>query len=117
MTIVAYVLSVPMIAESVFAPFNLWRGRTIGNWVRFTGLPARSAHLVAAPVKLVAAVLLIAGLIWRPVDLAGAATVLAVAVFYLVRLAHPARRAVDGIFAFTVFGALAAALLTVQLLR
>lgn len=117
MKLAVYAISAPLIAESVFAPLNLWRGRTVANWIRFTGLSAPSARMVAAPVKLLAALLLIAGLIWRPLDLVAAAAVLAIALFYLFRLGHPARRAADGIVAFTVFGALAAALLAVQLLR
>ena len=36
MRIAAIVLSVPLIVEFVFAPLNLWTGRTIGNFIRFT---------------------------------------------------------------------------------
>lgn len=117
MTIAAYALSAPLIAESLFAPINLWRGRTIGNWRRFTGLDARIARRLAAPAKLTTAALLVAGLASRPLGVVGAAAALAIAVFYLARLAHPNRRAADGIAAFTLFGALAGALLAVQLLR
>ena len=44
-TLLVYVMSVPLIAESVFAPVNLWKGRTTANWVRFTGLSPRSAQV------------------------------------------------------------------------
>lgn len=118
MTLALYLMSVPLIAESVFAPVNLWTGQTTANWVRFTGLPARSARLFAAPAKLVTAALLILGLAWRPAGLAGAAACVAIALFYLVRLVHPARRrAVDGVVAFALFGGVGAVLFAVQLLR
>jgi len=32
----ASIVSVPLILEFLFAPMNLWTGRTIGNFVRFT---------------------------------------------------------------------------------
>lgn len=115
--LVLYLVSVPLIAELAFAPVNLWRGRTTANWVRYTGLAARDAQLFAAPAKLVTAALLIVGLAWRPLGVVGAAASVAIALFYLVRLAHPARRAVDGIAAFVVFGALGVTLLALQLLR
>lgn len=117
MTVATYALSAPLIAESLLAPLNLWRGRTIGNWYRFTGLDARIAHRLAAPAKLTTAALLIAGLVVRSFGVVGAAAALAIAVFYLVRLAYPGRRAADGIVAFTLFGLIAGALLAIQLLR
>jgi hypothetical protein len=118
MTVLLYLLSVPLIAESGYAPVNLWNGRTTANWVRFTGLSSRSAQVFAAPAKLATAALLILGLVWRPAGLAGAGSCLAIALFYLARLGHPARRgAVDGIAAFALFGSLGAALFAVQLLR
>jgi hypothetical protein len=52
MTAVTAILSLLLAAEFVFAPVNLWTGRTIGNFVRFTGLPPRFATLVLAPAKL-----------------------------------------------------------------
>jgi hypothetical protein len=118
MTLLLYLMSVPLIAESAFAPVNLWRGRTTANWIRFTGLSTRSAHFFAAPVKLVTAGLLIVGVAWRPAGLAGSAACVVIALFYLVRLAHPARRgAVDGLAAFALFGGLGGALFAVQFLR
>lgn len=117
-TLLVYVMSVPLIAESVFAPVNLWKGRTTANWVRFTGLSPRSAQVFAAPVKLVTAALLILGLVWRPAGLLGAGACVAIALFYLVRLWHPVRRgAVDGVVAFMLFGGLGAAVFAVQLVR
>lgn len=117
LTLVLYLVSLPLIAELAFAPVNLWRGRTTASWVRYTGLTPRDARLFAAPAKLVTATLLIAGLVWRPLGVAGAAASVAIALFYLVRLGHPARRAADGIAAFILFGALGGALLALQLLR
>lgn len=117
MTVAAIVLSIPLILEFVFGPLNLWRERTTGNWVRFTGYSVVAAKRYAAPVKLGCAVLLATGLAWRPASLAGAVAACAVSAFYLVRLTAPSRRALDGVAAFTLFGALAAALLAVQLAR
>ncbi|HEV8223212.1 MAG TPA: hypothetical protein VGQ05_23345 [Streptosporangiaceae bacterium] len=62
MTIAAAVLSLLLAAEFTAAPVNLWTGRTIGNFTRYTGLPPRFATQVLAPVKLAIAVALIAGL-------------------------------------------------------
>lgn len=115
MTVVVYVLSLLLVAEFVFAPLNLWSGRTSENWIRFTGLSTRLARTVAAPVTLTTAVLIAAGLLVRPLGIAGAAAAVAVSLFYLARLAHPARRAADGVGAFLLFGALAGALLAIQL--
>lgn len=117
MAVAAWILSVPLILEFVFGPLNLWRERTTENWVRFTGYSVTAAKQVAAPVKLAAGALLAAGLVWRPAGLAGAAAAVAISAFYLVRLAAPSRRALDGIAAFVLFGGLAAALLAVQLAR
>lgn len=49
MTVAIWILSVLLIAEFVFAPVNLWTGRTIGNYTRFTGLPPWLATRVLAP--------------------------------------------------------------------
>ena len=40
MTILLVVLTVLVAAEFVFAPFNLWSGRTMDNYRRYTGLLA-----------------------------------------------------------------------------
>ena len=116
MTVVIVVLSLLLAAEFVFAPVNLWTGRTMGNFTRFTGLPPRFATHVLAPVKLAAALALLAGLAVRPLSIAGAAAALAISGLYLMRLAGPGRRDPAGIAGFAVFGALALALLAVRIL-
>ena len=55
MTALAVVLSVLLIAEFVFAPINLWTGRTMANFTRFTGLSPRFATRILAPLKLLTA--------------------------------------------------------------
>jgi hypothetical protein len=111
MTIALWILSVPLIAEWVMAPVNLWTGRTMPLFTKFTGFSPAVARRGFAPVKLVAAGLLAAGLAYRPLSIAGAALTIAICAVYLARLAAPGRRAPDGIAAFTLFGALALALL------
>jgi hypothetical protein len=51
-TITAVIVTVLLAAEFTFAPFNLWSGRTMGNFTRYTGLPPRFATHFLAPVKL-----------------------------------------------------------------
>ena len=115
MSAVAVILTVPLLLEFIFAPFNLWTGRTMDNFVRFTGWAPRVARTVFAPVKLATAVVLAVGLFLRGASIAGAALALAISLVYLVRLAHPRRRDGAGLAAFILFGALAAALLIVAL--
>ena len=115
MTAAIWILSVLLIAEFVFAPVNLWTGRTMGNYIHFTGLPPWSATRVLAPVKLAAAILLIVGLSVRALSITGAALALAVSCFYLARLAQPGRRDPAGMTGFAVFGALACALLALRI--
>jgi hypothetical protein len=117
MTIIVWALSLSLVAEFVFAPVNLWRGRTTANFTRFTGFSTAAANRVFAPAKLATGAALTAGLVWSPFGAAGAAAALVISILYLVRLAHPSRRAPDGIAAFGLFGSLAAALLVVDLLR
>ena len=114
MTAAIWILSVPLIAEFVFAPVNLWTGRTMGNYTRFTGLPPWFATRILAPLKLATAVLLMAGLAIRALSIIGAALALTVSCFYLVRLAHPQRRDPAGLAGFAVFGALACALVALR---
>jgi hypothetical protein len=116
MTALADVLSALLIAEFVFAPINLWTGRTMANFTRFTGLPPRFATRFLAPLKLLTAVLLIAGLAVAALSIAGAVVTLAICAFYLVRLAHPRRRDPAGVAGFAIFGTLALALLLVRTL-
>jgi hypothetical protein len=115
MTAVTAILSLLLAAEFVFAPVNLWTGRTIGNFVRFTGLPPRFATLVLAPLKLATALALLAGLAIQAASIAGAAGALAISCFYLARLTRPGRRDPAGLAGFAVFGALASALLALRI--
>jgi hypothetical protein len=116
-TVLLVVLTVLVAAEFLFAPVNLWTGRTMDNYRRYTGLPDRFATHVLAPVKLATAVAVIAGLFVRPVGVAGAAAAVLISAFYLVRLAGRDRRDPTGFLAFTIFGALGAGLLVVRLYR
>jgi hypothetical protein len=84
------------------------------NFVRYTGLSPRVARMVFAPVKLAIAALLIAGLFVRLLSLAGAAAAVAISLVYVAFLLHRDRRAADGLIAFSLFGALAAALFLVR---
>lgn len=116
MTAVADALSALLILEFLFAPFNLWTGRTMPNFTRFTGLPPRVATRFLAPLKLATAIVLIVGLAVRGASIAGALLALAISAFYLVMLSHPARRDGAGLAGFTIFGALALAVLLVRVL-
>jgi hypothetical protein len=115
MKTVAIALSVPLILEFVFAPANLWTGRTIGNFVRFTGFDPRIGRTLFAPVKLTAAALLTAGLAVRELSIAGAGLALAISIVYIMRLLDRQRRDPAGLIGFTLFAALAGALLAVRL--
>jgi uncharacterized membrane protein YphA (DoxX/SURF4 family) len=115
-TIAAVIGTLLLAAEFSFAPFNLWRGRTMENFTMYTGLPPRFATHFLAPVKLVTALLLVAGLFLRPASVAGAVLAMLISGFYLVRLAAPGRRDPAGLTAFILFGALACALLALRLM-
>jgi len=117
MTAAAVVLGVLLLAEFVFAPINLWTGRTMPNFTRFTGLDPRVGRGLVAPVKLATAVLLAVGLFSKPVSIIAAACAVGICVFYLARLSAPSRRDGLGLLAFALFGALAVALLALQLAR
>jgi hypothetical protein len=56
-TVAVWILSLLLIAEFVMAPVNLWTGRTMPLFVRFTGYPRSVATRVFAPVKLASAAL------------------------------------------------------------
>jgi hypothetical protein len=86
-TAAIWILTILLTAEFVFAPVNLWTGRTIGNHARFTGPPPQFATHVLAPLKLATARALAAGLALPIVSIAGAAAALAISCFYLARLA------------------------------
>lgn len=115
MTIPEVILTVPLTAEFTFAPFNLWSGRTMGNFTRYTGLSPRFATHWLAPVKLAAAILLAAGVVVPWARFAGATVALSVCLFYLVRLAAPGRRDRAGLTGFSLFGALAGWLLALSI--
>jgi hypothetical protein len=111
------ILSVLVVAEFVMAPINLWTGRTMPLFKKFTGFPETVGTRVFAPVKLAGALAVAVGVAVRPVSVAGAAVLAAVCLVYLVRLAAPGRRDPSGIFAFVLFGSWAVALAIVQILR
>src|SRR5262249_50283131 len=115
MRIAAIVLSVPLIVEFVFAPVNLWTGRTIGNFVRFTGFDPRVGRRLFAPVKLATAALLAAGLAVRNLSVAGAVLALAISAVYVTRLLGPDRRDPAGLLGFLLFGLLAGGVLALRL--
>lgn len=115
MTVAVWILSLLLIAEFVLAPVNLWTGRNLPLFQRFTGFAPTTATRVFAPVKLLGAVLVAVGLAVPAAGLAGAAVLTVVCAVYLVRLAAPGRRDASGIFAFLLFGAWAVALLVLLL--
>ncbi|HJP72908.1 MAG TPA: hypothetical protein VJ914_01490 [Pseudonocardiaceae bacterium] len=117
MIVAIWILSILLIAEFVMAPINLWTGRTMPLFRRFTGFEPVVAQRVFAPVKLVSAVLVAVGIAVPVVGLVGAVIVTGVCSVYLVRLAAPGRRDRSGIAGFGLFGAWAVALLVLQLLR
>ncbi len=117
MTVGIWVLSILLVAEFVMAPINLWTGRTMVNFTKFTGYGPQIARLGFAPVKLLAAVLVAVGLAARFAGVAGAALTSAICVVYLVRLTGRGRRDRAGIIGFVIFGLWAVALLILQLAR
>jgi uncharacterized membrane protein YphA (DoxX/SURF4 family) len=117
MTIAVWILSLLLIAEFVMAPINLWTGRTMPLFTRFTGFPPEVATRVFAPVKLASAVLIATGLAVPAAGIAGAAIVTGICAVYLVRLAAPGRRDVSGIAGFALFGSWAVALILLLILR
>lgn len=110
-----WVLSLPLVAEFVMAPINLWTGRTLPAFTAFTGFTPATARRIFAPVKLASAVLVALGLALRAAGIVGAAAVTAVCVVYLIRLAAPQRRSPAGLAGFLLFGACAAVLLAIQI--
>jgi len=117
MTIAVWILSLLLIAEFVMAPINLWTGRTMPLFTRFTGFPPLVATRVFAPVKLASAALVAVGLAISAAGIAGAAIVTGICAVYLVRLAAPGRRDVSGIAGFALFGSWAVALILLLILR
>lgn len=117
MTMLLWICAVPLIVEFAAAPVNLWTGRTMPNFQRFTALSPRAATRVLAPIKLAGAALLAVGLAAPPAGVAGAAVIVVVSGFYLARLAAPDRRHADGLIAFGLSLAFAVAVLSLQLGR
>ena len=114
MTTAIVAISVPLIVEWVFAPVNLWTGRTMPNFTRFTGLPPQTATHVLAPIKLATALALTIGLAIPAASVAGALATLGICGFYLLRLTDPGRRDPAGLGGFTIFGGMALALLVLR---
>lgn len=117
MTVAVWILSVLLIAEFVMAPINLWTGRTMPSFTRFTGFAPAVARLGFAPVKLLSAALIAVGLAVRPLSITGAAMTTAICLVYLGRLSGHGRRDPAGIAGFAIFGAWAVALLLLQVAR
>lgn len=117
MTVALWICSLPLIAEFAVAPFNLWSGRTLPTFARFTALPSYLATRVFAPLKLVGALLLAAGLASRGPGVVGAGLIALISGAYLVRLAAPCRRHADGLVAFGLCMALVLAVMVLQLAR
>jgi hypothetical protein len=116
-TAAVWILSLLLIAEFVMAPVNLWTGRTMPLFIRFTGYPPSVARRVFAPVKLASAALVAAGLAVPAAGLAGALIVIGVCAVYLGRLGAPGRRDTSGIAGFALFGSWAVALAVLLILR
>jgi hypothetical protein len=116
-TVAIWACSLVLIAEFVMAPINLWTGRTLPAFITFTGFRPAIGQRLFAPVKLVSAVLVAAGLALRPIGIAGAAVVCAVSAVYLIRLSAPGRRDAAGLAGFALFGACAVVLLVLQLVH
>jgi uncharacterized membrane protein YphA (DoxX/SURF4 family) len=97
-----WIASLLLIAEFVMAPINLWTGRTMPNFTKFTGLRPAVARWIFAPVKLVGAILVAIGLFSSPFALVGGTILGAVCALYLILLALPGRRDLGGIAAFAI---------------
>jgi hypothetical protein len=110
MTIAIWILSLLLIAEFVMAPINLWTGRTMPAFTKFTGYPPQVATRVFAPVKLASAVLVGIGLAVPAAGIAGGAIITGICALYLARLAAAGRRDRSGIVGFALFGSWAVAL-------
>lgn len=117
MTAAAWILSLLLIAEFVMAPINLWTGRTMPLFARFTGYPPWVATRVFAPVKLASAALVAVGLAVPAAGVAGGVIITGVCAVYLIRLGTPGRHDASGIAGFALFGSWAAALAVLLILR
>lgn len=115
MIVAIWILSLLLIAEFVMAPINLWTGRTMPLFARFTGFSPSAARRVFAPAKLAGAVLIGIGLALPAASVAGAAVIAGICAVYLIRLARPGRSVWSGVVAFAMFGSWAIALLVMQI--
>jgi len=115
MIVAIWILSLPLIAEFVMAPVNLWTWRTMQNFTAFTGLHPSLARSVFAPVKLLGAVLLAAGLAVAAAGLAGAVIIAAVCAAYVLLLAAPGRRDPAGLIFFGAGLAMSVALAALRI--
>jgi len=106
MHIVVLICTILVIAEFLMAPVNLWTGRTLPTFRQFTGLSDRVAKAVFAPVKLVGALLIAAGLLAPVLTYAGCAVVGLICVAYFICLSRPSGRDRQGYLAFGLFFAL-----------
>lgn len=117
LTALLWICSLALIVEFAVAPFNLWSGRTMQNFERFTALPSPVATRMLAPAKLAGAALLAAGLAVAAPSVTAAVVIALVSGFYLVRLVALGRRHPDGLAAFGLTLGLAIAVLALQLSR
>lgn len=115
MTVAIWILSLPLIAEFIMAPINLWTGRTMQNFTSFTGLHPSVARTVFAPVKLGGAVLLAIGLAASAAGLAGAIIIAIVCAAYVLLLAAPGRRDPAGLIFFGAGLAMSIALIALRI--
>jgi hypothetical protein len=119
MMVAIWILSLISVAEFVASPINFWTGRAqnLQFFYQFTGWGTATAQRVWGPLQLAGAVLIAAGILNPVIGIVGASLIFTICSIYLVRLAAPGRRARSGIGAYAFFGACAAALLIVQILR
>ncbi len=106
MHIIVLICTILVVAEFVVAPVNLWTGRTLPIFRGFTGWPDAVARAVFAPVKLVGALLVAAGLLVPVLTYPGCAVLSLVCITYFVRLSGRGRRDPRGFLAFGLFFAL-----------
>jgi hypothetical protein len=114
MQILLWVVSLLLIAEFVMAPINLWTGRTLSNFTRFTGLSPRIATSVFAPAKLLGAAFIGVGLFVPILSVAGACILGIISLVYLYYLCEPSRRDLGGIVMFALSLACAATVIWVN---
>lgn len=100
MHIVRLIAAILLIAEFIMAPINLWTGHTMPNFKKFTGLPTWVATRIFAPIKLIGALALLAGLFVHSLATIGAIILGIVCGTYLILLTGKDRRDASGFGAF-----------------